>query len=178
METTQNDRLLPKDEILNLSLEEIKGDLDENTKESQIILSCVVFASRAVMNKNKNSVLYKKFYSEEGRSSILQDEKLIDQRTIDLATDSLTWFGEVSGISNLYELLNLSNDSQHFINLLQKHIRRGVVSKERNDINRSYVDNEIKKLEKVLESKQECFHKEVGEDKIICKKCNNYEPRL
>ena len=53
LETTQNDRLLPIDEILNLSLEEIKEDLDENAKESQIILSCVVLASRAVMNKNK-----------------------------------------------------------------------------------------------------------------------------
>ena len=178
LNTTEQNILLSKEAILSMKVLEIENELNDNGKKSFVLLSVIVLAARAVMAKRKNSVLINKYYDEKSRSSFHQDGKMIDEKTISLATDSLTWFGDRSGVPSLHELLNISNDIQHFVNLLQKHIYKGVLLKNRDDKNRDYSDSEIKRLDKIFKSRQECFHKEFEQDKITCRQCDNYETSL
>ena len=180
------DRKLFEDE-----LETLKKDSATNRKkikkinsklQSDMILSMAILASRSIFKKhNKSTYLKKHFIDPVANDDVMvysQDNKVISAAIANLATESLTWFGIVSGISSLKELHDISNDAQHLINLMQKHIWHGVLLKEKRNLNRSYADSEIKRLKKILENGKPCFHKEPGNDLIVCKRCDEYEPRL
>jgi hypothetical protein len=177
--------------LLKTELEMLKKDSATNRKkikkinallQSNMILSMAILASRSIFKKhNKSTYLKKHFIDPVANDNVAmysQDNTVISAAIANLATESLTWFGIVSGISSLKELHDVSNDAQHLINLLQKHIWHGVLLKEKKNLDRSYADSEIKRLKKILENGKPCFHMEPGSDLIVCKKCDEYEPRL
>lgn len=171
----ENIKLIGTEQIIKtISLDDIKNDLTNKLNESNLIFSILVLASRSYYSKNKNSVLLMNKYNETSNSNFVQDEKVISDKVIALASDSFTYFGNLSGIPSLYELLDQSNDTQHFVNLVTKHIGRGLSLSERQNINRNYADSEIKRLDQILKSNQECFHKVEDSDEIVCKKCNHF----
>ena len=89
LNTTEQNILLSKEAILSMEISDIKNELNDKGKESLIILSAIVLASRAVMSKHRDSLFLKKLYDEKTTSSFLQDGKAIDEKTISLSTDSL-----------------------------------------------------------------------------------------
>jgi len=172
----ENINLIGKEQIINtISLDDIKDDLTNNLKDSNLIFSILVLASRNFYSKNKNSVYLSNKYNETSKSNFVQDGKVIDDNIISLASDSFTYFGNLSGVSSFYELIDLSNNTQDFVNLVRHNIGKGLSLNERQNVNRNYADSEIKRLDKILKSNQECFHKDEDSDEIICKKCNQFK---
>ena len=98
----ENINLIGKEQIINtISLDDIKDDLTNNLKDSNLIFSILVLASRNFYSKNKNSVYLSNKYNETSKSNFVQDGKVIDDNIISLASDSFTYFGNLSGVSSL-----------------------------------------------------------------------------
>lgn len=168
--------------LLSIPLEDyqkhiIKFEKNESGEMSEELMSMLIYASRLVYRDNKNKPYFKKIYDQDNASiQNWQDGIRINSKAVFFAVESLTWWGDI--ISSLSSVCDSSEDTKSFNSLIINQLERGPTAINRKNVNRSYVDREVTRLEEILHKGQKCFKKHKNGDVISCKKCSYEEDLL